>query len=538
MPSSREIAQWSREPRALVRACLFLVLLSLMISGTIAALKPMGESLSSPSRDRQLYLLGAEIDPDLDADTLAAIIRNRTLVLIGRIPGDFREMTFYQGSEDRRSPDYPLIRRRIESSTALSEGVRERLYLLLDGIHGTGEERESARDSLLDLDESKRYRNEFLGDVLLALRQPEKAIARYVEEGSRHPDAAYSIRSAVVAYTEREEPEKLRETLSSHPGFWRVLGPRESLAAAAAIGDYGRLFASAFAYDWMQLGSPVVLVALFCASIWFAILAIVGRLTRAGLAWGFLSLLLGMVSTTLTLYFVYIQEHLRNFTHHPEDSLLNQLIAMVAGIGLREETLKLLCYVPVAFLILRLRNPLLALTTAAMTGLGFAMMENIQYFAKSTDEFEPWGRLLSANALHFCLTGIAGFSFYRLLRYRGRGWENFLLDFLLVVFLHGAYDAFILVPQLAEYGIASLVILALTAYRFLDLVRDNMTPEGQHRRIAPLGVFVVGSTLLACGIMILSVIQHGFLDALAGFAGAIASSIPLAFAFISRLREM
>lgn len=528
----------SRDRNFLLKSAIFLVILTLMICGCLTVMLPPVNGILEPEtpRDETLHRMGADIDPDLDATRLAAVIRNREQMALEIVPPDFREIRIFQSGEDSRSPDYDSIRRRIESSTRVSEGERERLLLLHDALHRDDEARDTAIAGLRALPEN-RFRNEFLGDALLAAEQPEEGIRAYAREGEKFPDATYSQRSALIAYMERKEVDPLIELLAK-PGFRETLSDFERIEASSLTRDFGQLFIDIARLDLNLLRSPHLFTALFTAAIWFLILALMGNLNRSQYGWSFLALILGGFSTTLTLYAVYLQEDFLYFRHHPEDTVTNQLIAMVAGVGLREETLKLLCYLPVALLTLKYRNGILALVTAAMTGLGFAMMENIQYFSNSPDGYTAWARLLSANALHFCLTGTVGYSLYHCLVNRGRRWENFLIEFLLAVLIHGFYNSLIIIPELFDYNLFTLVLLVISAYHYLDLVRDQMPMEGRLRRVSPLGVFVLGCTLLACGIMLISIFQMNMVQAFGAFLNAIGGTLPMAFAFISRLRDL
>lgn len=528
----------SRDRNFLLKSAIFLVLLTLMLCGCLTVMLPPVAGIFEPDarRDETLHQMGADIDPDLDATQLASVIRNREQMALGVAPLDFRDMRIFQSEDASQSQDYEPIRRRIELSTRISEGERERLLLLHDALHRDDDARKEAITKLRALP-GNRFRNEFLGDALLTVEQPEEGIRAYAREGELFPDAIYSQRSALIAYMERKEASPLAELLAK-PGFRGTLSDFERIEASSLTRDFGQLFIDIAWLDFNLLRSPHLFTALFTAAIWFIILALMGNLNRVQYGWSLLALILGVFSTTLTLYAVYIQEDFLNFHHHPEDTVPNQLIAMVAGVGLREETLKILCYLPVALLTLKYRNGILALVTAAMTGLGFAMMENIQYFSNSPDGYTAWARLLSANALHFCLTGTVGYSLYQCLVNRGRRWENFLIEFLLAVLIHGFYNSLIIIPQLVDYNLFTLVLLVICAYRYLDLVRDQMPMEGRLRRVSPLGVFVLGCTLLACGIMLISIFQMNMVQAFGAFLNAIGGTLPMAFAFISRLRDL
>jgi uncharacterized membrane protein len=60
----------------------------------------------------------------------------------------------------------------------------------------------------------------------------------------------------------------------------------------------------------------------------------------------------------------------------------------------------------------------------------------------------------------------------------------------------------------------------------------------QTKRLSPLGIFIMGSVAIACIVMMVSAPFLGFHYALAGFAEAVGSILPLAFAYISRFRDL
>ncbi|MDF1755954.1 MAG: PrsW family glutamic-type intramembrane protease [Verrucomicrobiales bacterium] len=518
----RKLAQLSRDTSSLVKISIGLVAISLVISAVISAFGGRPEQ---------------EGGEDVGFERLSAIIRNSAMGYFGMDPGDFRNLDFREASDPDTNQLHESFKHLINENESIDQSQRDLLTALSGAVHGSDSARREAVLYLQSLPGEMRFRNEFLGDALIASGEPEKAIEAYIKEGERYPDATYSQRSAIVALTERKEIAPLRTVLEK-PGFRKSLPPVDGIEAATVLGSQKGLFAEILRMEIQMLKSPYLVTAIFTAAIWFIILLSMGSLNARQAIWGTAAFAMGIFAAVLTLYVVYLQEEYLNLAFHPDDTLVNQAIALVAGVGLREETLKLLCFLPLAIAILPIRNAMLALILAGLTGLGFAMMENLHYFVNSNDQFIAWTRLLSANALHFCLTGIAGFSLYQLLRNKGHGWENFLVDFLFVVVVHGIFNAFHMIPMFGEYGIVSLVVLALTAYRYLDLVRDHMTHEGQLRKISPLGVFVVGTALLGCGIMIVTSVSHTFLQSAGAFASTIGGSLPIAFAFISRLRDL
>lgn len=183
---------------------------------------------------------------------------------------------------------------------------------------------------------------------------------------------------------------------------------------------------------------------------------------------------LGVFSIWLTHFFIYWQEYEWGLTEN--DSLIGGLRFFILGVGLREELAKLLCVLPLMPLLLRLRSELAALLISGCVGLGFALTENVQYFLRESGT-SVVGRYITANPFHMVLTGLVGLAVYRGLR-SPRDWgPRVLATFGIVMFAHGLYDAFIVVPALQEYSIVAMIVFALVVYQFFHELRD-LRPRG------------------------------------------------------------
>lgn len=314
--------------------------------------------------------------------------------------------------------------------------------------------------------------------------------------------------------------------------------PNERLAIRTDIRDFRGLAVDTALREWRLLISPYTIPAIFTAAIWFLILMPFWEITRTRMIACLVAFALGIVSAGLTIYAFMLQERMQGFVENPDDSVLSQFIYWIAGVALREETLKLLCFIPVAIWASRRKNDVEGMILAAMVGLGFAFQENIGYFARGLDDYQSVSRLVSANPLHFCVTGLTGFYFYRMLVRKFHGMEEFLFSFIAVVVVHGIYNAMISMPALNGMGFFSMLLVAGLAYQFFDPLRSKMDVVGSGQRVSPLGVFVLGIASLTCVILVYSSTYLPFSDALANFLYGIGSTIPIAFAFINRFREL
>jgi len=135
-------------------------------------------------------------------------------------------------------------------------------------------------------------------------------------------------------------------------------------------------------------------------------------------------------------------------------------IAFNAGIGLREELTKLICFLPLVPWLLRRHGPLAWLVVASCVGLVFAIEENVNYYTSSAGSAVA-GRFLTANFLHLALTGMVGHALCCSLRWPTTHLAHAGSVFLIAVIAHGAYDAFLIVDALETFSWAYFIVFVL-----------------------------------------------------------------------------
>ncbi|NNE90853.1 MAG: PrsW family intramembrane metalloprotease [Verrucomicrobiales bacterium] len=428
----------------------------------------------------------------------------------------------------------------IQNSTKIPIEEQSLLRLLAKGLLGEKAESEQSltmlEKRLADSDSPPRFTREFAGDVLFKHRRFDESIKKFRSEGESFPDATYSRRRTLEILQQEEKFDELTDLYRSET-YAGVATLHTRMMLAAKFRHWGELFKTVLEYDFLRFRPWAVSLALICAAIWFVILGQFGGLERHQIAKYIPALVCGMFSASATLFVVVVQEQIQGFVFDPEySSPVQQAIYCIAGIGLREEFLKLLFFVPIALALRKRHDDLTALICAGMVGLGFAMQENLGYFGDEPS-FTPWSRFLTANFFHVALTGIVGLSLYRVIRLRGRGWENFLLDFIMMVVAHGMYDAVIMMPLLSSYSfLATIIIYALLTYRFLDLA-DDLGGTNAAQAVSPLAVFVLGSALLISIVFVAACWGVPFQFAFATFLMSLAGMLPIAFIFINRFRN-
>lgn len=242
------------------------------------------------------------------------------------------------------------------------------------------------------------------------------------------------------------------------------------------------------------------------------------------------AVLLGILSIWPTFFFIFWQEFGWGLVESA--SLIPGLRYFILGVGLREEFAKLLCLLPLMPFLLRLRSELAALLVCAAVGLGFAIEENIGYFFKESGT-SVVGRYVTANPFHMTLTGLVGLAVYRGLR-SPRDWgPHALATFGTVVFAHGLYDAFIVLPTFNDYGILTVIVFALVVYQFFHELRE----------LRPRGTDTISLTAnFLCGVSLVTASTFVYLSASLNWTAALDTMVPevlsMALMVYLFLREM
>ncbi len=397
-----------------------------------------------------------------------------------------------------------------------------------------GAERRTARTALktaAEGDSGRIFVHECLGDLEFRERQREAASTHYRTELERRESSHARSRIVEIALLDGDKPG-LRQLLAQ-PEFRNATPVLTRFEAYARLRDFWGIFGTVLVHDYARLTAAYVGLTLFVALVWFFIVGQFSGFRPGQLLLYLAAILLGAFSASLTLFAVIVQENV--FALFPETDVFTQgLINCVAGIGLREEFIKLACFVPLLPILLRRANPMEALIVAGFVGLGFAVQENLSYYARSGGEASV-ARFLTANFLHLALTGLVGFAAYLFARAPQRNWEEFVGTFLLVVLAHGIYDALLIVPELGEYSWLSIVIFALLAYRFFNVA--NALPFTWRQEISPLGIFVIGTSLLVgVSLNVVCFGRHPYPGYLF-FLFACIQLIPTAFVFVNTFRS-
>ncbi len=363
------------------------------------------------------------------------------------------------------------------------------------------------------------------GCVLERLHRDAEAIALLKKAEQIHPDPDQRLDILHLVHSLGWKTDF--RALMADPLYYEEADPFLRMNYAQSRGEF------VLAGYWLirhQIESyqPGTMIAAAGAGLcWLLLMLQLGRVQNW--SWKYTSLvpfalILGGLSAYATVFEISIEQRFFVFERYSPHWLLN-LIYAVLGIGLREETLKLLFSLPV-ILLARKAEPIVVLALASCTGLGFAIEENTQYYAG--DWGAVFARFLTANFAHMMWTGMAGLAFTDALKGR-TSWGEFFEQLAFVIAMHGLYDFFIIDSTIADLAFFSSLIFIWVARSFFH--NAHALRGGQKDKPPLLVTFtsMLGATAGICFIMIAQ--ELGPAKALSGTAYAMAGSFFVSIVF-------
>lgn len=366
-----------------------------------------------------------------------------------------------------------------------------------------------------------RHAGEFLGDLYYFAHQPAKAIPFYLQE-SQYVDAKHPRHMALKLALQENDLGVLRE-LASNPMVVAEANANQLRELAKQLDDRGLAFKATVALVITRWSNgAAVSLALFAAAIWYLILVHSGKLDPHRWMRYLPPLFAGVLSVVILNWLQISLDYIP--VPNPEDNATKQMVHWILYVGIPEEGCKVLLFAFFLPILLKARSAPQAVLTAGCVGLGFALYENVNYFTDHGAQVATV-RLLTANVIHFSLTGILGYHLYVLVRSRFHHATNFLLAFLGVSTAHGLYNfAGSDIGLRWEIDIAHIIIVALAARMYFQMLHDDNEPTASGSPISRTCVFWFGAALLVGVLMIPSVLQ---MQSLAGITNTLAQAVAL-----------
>ena len=154
---------------------------------------------------------------------------------------------------------------------------------------------------------------------------------------------------------------------------------------------------------------------------------------------------------------------------------LNDLLFCIFGIGLIEETVKIVPFLIFLKLTDEVNESVDYIIYASISALGFAFMENLLYF-QDLGLSNISGRAFSAVLLHMTLTSIVAYGlFYSRYTRKNKDRSYFLIAFALACVIHGIYDYWLLCHSWPVYfPLLSFIILVFCVRKYGVMINNAL----------------------------------------------------------------
>ena len=148
------------------------------------------------------------------------------------------------------------------------------------------------------------------------------------------------------------------------------------------------------------------------------------------------------------------------------------LIYAVVGIGMVEETVKIIPFLILLLFYKRIKEPIDYIFFAGISALGFAFVENIIYFDSSGIKTIQ-GRALTATVTHLFNTSLVGYGIVIGKFSRKRNTVlYFVLFFLLASFSHGFYDFWLISPEVKRFSFITFLWLLISMMVWASIINN------------------------------------------------------------------
>lgn len=217
--------------------------------------------------------------------------------------------------------------------------------------------------------------------------------------------------------------------------------------------------------------------------VWLYMLTAFGRVSEIRLKHLILPLLGGALLPTLS-WWLYAQ-YRYGFAFTLDGTIFNDFIFSVAGIGVIEESVKLIPFLLILWFTDMIKKPIDYIIVASACGLGFAVFENLLYISNYGLEVIH-SRALTSSVAHMACSGIVAYGFV-LCKFRWKK-QYWLIPafFILAVLAHGFYDFWLLNDRVKVFGIITLffyLALIVVYYSFIGNALNQSVEESEPERM-------------------------------------------------------
>lgn len=354
------------------------------------------------------------------------------------------------------------------------------------------------------------HANELVGDLHLSAKNLDSALVYFEREGAN--PAAGSARAKLIDIYLEKKNFAAADRLLATPLYEKQRTPERTIALATAAHRWSDLIRPILVLEKDLFQPAPMLLAAVAGLVW--IIVSLQAIQPSGLVCfrtvvPLLAVVAGMMSTFPTLIAGEWQGEMWGLV--AGTGVVGDILFFVAGVGVREEVMKMLFFVPFIPVLLARQSRLEMLMIAGFVGLGFAIEENLQYF-KQYGALAALVRFLTANFFHFALTGTIGLSLCEAIMTPRRCWV-FPVTFVVMVLAHGLYDVLASAGGISIFRLIVNLIFVLVSLFFFRQLRPLRDPATDQLNIA--ATLVVGLAILLSYVFVCAAREVGFVAAIA-----------------------
>ncbi len=284
--------------------------------------------------------------------------------------------------------------------------------------------------------------NHYKGKIKYHLNQQEEAETYLNKSITKHHEKSSNSSRLLYQLYKEDKSDSTLANFIAECGYLAALPLDEARYKAFTFGYLGT-YTKILALRVLETFSfKTLLVAFLIAFIWGFFLF---KLTLKRWEKPLHYLTIFLLGALFSLGVFYMSDGLKYFTGFElNGKVWNDLLYSIIGIGLVEEIVKIIPLLIFLRFTRIIQEPYDYLLVAGLSALGFAFLENVQYFNESLGGIIA-GRTLTATLLHMILTSIVAYGLILGLYQKTRlpVWLVFTLHLCLAAILHGFYDFFI-----------------------------------------------------------------------------------------------
>ena len=378
---------------------------------------------------------------------------------------------------------------------------------------------EEAFEILMEVsDRDLPYLSLFIGRCYSRFQMSDKAISYYHKELAIAPDRTRAVNLLGFEYQRNDRLEDLKSLINdpSTGPYAAKIYSRFIYTKEAKLLPYFKTVINQWANGTTLTG---LIGALAGMLVWMYFLRQVAVFRRYHWATQTGMVLLGGIFTFAAIPFYDYLDFELGFDLNGE--LGHDFLYSVFGIGIIEESVKIIPFLLVLKYTKAIRVPLDYIVFASLSALGFAFIENLRYFDEGNLAIIH-SRILTASVFHMFASStiafglvLAKFRYGSIWKFGPKGTQIafFSAFFFLAALLHGFYDFWLLNPEAGKFIFLTFSLFIYATFQYASYINNCLNQSPLFRGSVALDTSKIATNLLSglIAILLFEYISQGFL---------------------------